>query len=537
MLAAYDMTLRRHADRPAITYFDGSMTYAELDKRASILAASLINGGFVPGDRLAIYTQNNPSFVVGLLAAWKAGGAAALINPMNRHREVATLLADSGATALLALDELHAGVSADVVGSGATSVAQIYVFSARDDQTMDDRRVLADIPPSPDMVGVTRLHDLWSSDATPVLLAPDLDRDTPAVLTYTSGTTGAPKGAVNTHGGLAFSSEVFRHWLSLSEEDVILGMAPLFHITGLVGHVTLSLLLGSNLVLAHRFDRAVMIDAISSNRVTFVIGAITAFDSMARVSGVLPSDFDSVRVAYSGGAPVTPGRLAQIHQTTGLKIHNIYGMTETTSPAIAVPLGTEAPVDPVSGALSIGKPVFGTSVRVLDDDHSPLPPGQIGELAVRGPQVIPGYWRRPDETTARIQDGEIRTGDVGFVDELGWVFLIGRKTDMIIASGYKVWPREVEDVLMSHPDVEEAAVIGVPDDYRGQTVKAFVVPVQGVTVEPDALIAFCKDRMAAYKYPRLVEVRAELPKNAAGKLVKYQLSVPETSTATSSRTQ
>ncbi len=205
-------------------------------------------------------------------------------------------------------------------------------------------------------------------------------------------------------------------------------------------------------------------------------------------------------------------------------------MTETTSPSHGVPFGSRAPVDPTSGALSVGVPVFNTVVRVVGEDGRDLPTGEIGELVTSGPQVVPGYWEKPEETEHALGGGRLRTGDVGYMDADGWFYVVDRKKDQINAGGYKVWPREVEDVLYEHDAVREAAVVGIPDPYRGETVKAFVSLKPDRTVDPAELVAFCKERMAAYKYPRVVEIREELPKTATGKLLRRQLRAEEEST-------
>jgi long-chain acyl-CoA synthetase len=202
---------------------------------------------------------------------------------------------------------------------------------------------------------------------------------------------------------------------------------------------------------------------------------------------------------------------------------NIYGLTETTSPSHCVPIGVEAPTDPDSGALSVGVPIFNTVVRVIGEDGADLPPGEIGEFVTSGPQVVPGYWDKPEETEHALPGGALHTGDVGFMDAAGWFYLVDRKKDQINAAGYKVWPREVEDVLYEHEAVREAAVVGVPDEFRGETVKAFVSLKRGAEADEATLIAHCKDRMAAYKYPRMVEFVDELPKTASGKVLRREL--------------
>jgi long-chain acyl-CoA synthetase len=235
------------------------------------------------------------------------------------------------------------------------------------------------------------------------------------------------------------------------------------------------------------------------------------------------TDFSALEKVYSGGAPIAPAIVERWEKLTGAYIHNIYGLTETTSPSHGVPYGTRAPVDESSGALSVGVPIFNTVVRIVNEDDEEQPVGEVGEIVTSGPQVVPGYWEKPEETEHALPGGALHTGDVGFMDEDGFFYLVDRAKDQINAAGYKVWPREVEDALVEHEAVKEAAVIGVPDEYRGETVKAFVSLKADTSVEPDELIAFCKERMAAYKYPRQVEIIDEVPKTATGKILRREL--------------
>jgi long-chain acyl-CoA synthetase len=259
------------------------------------------------------------------------------------------------------------------------------------------------------------------------------------------------------------------------------------------------------------------------HRCTFTVMAITAFTSLMNDPSLSSTDLSSLAKVYSGGAPIAPSIVERFEREAGPYIHNIYGLTETTSPSHAVPLRRQAPVDQGSGALSIGVPVFNTVARIVDESGKELPPGEAGEIAVRGPMVVPGYWNRPDATASTLPGGELRTGDVGFMDSEGWFYLVDRKKDMIVASGYKVWPREVEDTLLRHPAVREAAVVGVPDEYRGETVRAYVSLRPDASVTPEELIEFCRAELAAYKYPRAVEILPELPKTPTGKLLRREL--------------
>ncbi len=519
-LEMFQASVARAPDAPIIRYFDGVITLRELDELTDAFASGLLERGFTTGDRVALYLQNVPQFVIGLVGTWKAGGVAVSVNPMNRHQELDLLLRDSGAGVLVCLESLYESVARDVVGG--TDVSLVLTTSELEYQTRDDERAFAgvqriDCDGAVDMSGLIERHR--GRRPPPVTLGPD----DIAFLTYTSGTTGPPKGAMNTHRNVVFNSQAYREWCRLDQDDVILGVAPLFHITGLIAHVTLSLLMGLPLVLFHRFEPSVGIDTIREHRPTFTVGAITVFIALMNAPNAEREALTSLTKIWSGGAPIPPSTVTAFSEQLGQYIHNIYGLTETTSPSHGVPFDAEAPVDDASGALSVGVPIYNTVVRIVGDDGTDLPVGEVGEIVTSGPQVVPGYWNKPEETENAIPGGALHTGDVGYMDDAGWFYIVDRKKDQINAGGYKVWPREVEDVLYEHDAVLEAAVVGAPDDYRGETVKAFVSlrPDQSATAEQ--LIEFCRGRMAAYKYPRAVEILDELPKTVTGKLLRREL--------------
>jgi long-chain acyl-CoA synthetase len=520
-LAMFEGAVARAPDSTALRYFDAALTWAEAGRLTDALAAGFAELGVSRGDRVAVYLQNVPQFVLATVAAWKAGAVMVPVNPMYRARELEEVLRDSGAVALVALESLYAGVAADVVG--ATAVRAVITTSELD--------LLGDGPPPAALAGATRDRRPGTHDLLDLARRFDGRRPPPAelgpsdvaFLTYTSGTTGPPKGAMNTHANVVFNAQAYRDWIHLGEEDSVLAIAPLFHITGLIGHVAVALLVPMPLVLFHRFDAGVALDLIERHRPTFTIGAITAFIALLHHEAGGERDVSSLVKVYSGGAPIAPATVEAFERRFGRYIHNAYGLTETTSPSHLVPFGRRAPVDPDSGALSVGVPVFGTQVVVAGEDGRPLPPGEIGEFVTSGPQVVPGYWQKPEETAHALPGGALHTGDVGFMDEDGWFYLVDRKKDQINAAGYKVWPREVEDVLYGHAAVREAAVIGVPDAYRGETVKAFVSLKDGAAADEAELIAFCRERMAAYKYPRAIAFVDELPKTATGKILRREL--------------
>jgi long-chain acyl-CoA synthetase len=514
----------RAGDRPLIHYFDTTLTVGEVDQMSDALAAGLRELGFEPGDRLVVYLQNVPQFVLAMIATWKAGGIVVSANPMLKERELDFLLLDCGASFLVTLESLYRDVASNVPPT--SNLKAVITTSELDLLEGSAPKLLS---------GVTRDRDEATHDLLELIRAnegkrPDptkLGSDDVAFLTYTSGTTGPPKGAMNTHRNVVFNAQAYRDWMSLGDEDVVLGVAPLFHITGLIAHIAVALLGPMPLVLYYRFDPDVTLELIEGYRATFTVGSITVFISLMNAPSVKTRDISSLKKVYSGGAPIAPATVEAYERQFGAYIHNIYGLTETTSPSHAVPFNARAPVDENSGALSVGVPIFNTIVKVVDEDGNEVPVGEIGEFVTSGPQVVAGYWEKPEETEHALPGGDLHTGDVGFMDEDGWFYVVDRKKDLINAAGYKVWPREVEDVLYGHPAVREAAVIGVPDPYRGETVKAFVSLKPDQTADETELIAFCKERMAAYKYPREIELVDELPKTLTGKVLRRELRARE----------
>jgi long-chain acyl-CoA synthetase len=505
----------------ALRYFDGVLTRQELDELSDGLASGLLANGFVAGDRLAVYLQNVPQFVIAMVAAWKAGGVMVSINPMSRARELSYLLKDSGATVLVALEALYDQVGRDVVPD--TDVRLVLTTSELEFQSRDDQRLFGGMSRQR-AGGTTDFSEFIAEHRGQVPPPVEPSADDVAFLTYTSGTTGVPKGAMNTHRNVVFTAQVYRDWVHAGRDGgAIFGVAPLFHITGLIGHIAVSLLAPAPLILAYRFEPQVVLDALAEHRPTFTIGAITAFSALLNAPGFTKDHFASFSSIYSGGAAISPTAERGFLAATGKQVHNAYGLTETTSPMTVTPFGSPSPVDPTSGALSVGVPAPNTIVRIQDDDGNDLPLGEIGEIVAEGPQVVAGYWGKPEETAANLPGGALKSGDVGFMNPDGWVFIVDRKKDMINASGYKVWPREVEDVLAEHPAVRESAVVGVPDEKRGETVKAFVSLKVGATVTEEELIAHCKERMAAYKYPRSIVLLDELPKTVTGKILRREL--------------
>jgi long-chain acyl-CoA synthetase len=520
LLAAFEAAVNR-PDAPFLHYLGGAISYREAAARVDALAAWLAGAGVGQGDRVALALQNVPDFAIGTLAAWRLGAIAMPINPMYRARELAHLFEDAGPGAVLCHPD-HLPVVA--VAASAVPRCVVLVSDPRADANAEDTRVL---PPITDLPATAvTLAEVYAVTPSDALRPTHPDRDAVALLLYTSGTTGRPKGAEITHANLALSSASAVRWFSLRDRSRVLAMAPLFHITGFTLHLGIALATGGELVLGYRFHPEAMLEAMLRHRPSFSIASITAYFALQAVDTVSPGHFASFDTLATGGAPAPAAAVEAFRARFGRDLLNGYGMTELAGASHFPPPGHAAPIDSESGALSIGVPLFGIDARIVDDEDRDVRPGEVGELLIRGPQVMRGYWRNPGATADALQQGWLRTGDVAKMREDGWFFLVDRKRDMIVASGFKVWPREVEDALYAHPAVHEAAVIGVPDDYRGETVKAVVALKSGASASPDELIAHCRDNLAAYKVPRICEIVPDLPKTLTGKIVRAELRDP-----------
>ncbi|TGB09334.1 AMP-binding protein [Streptomyces sp. MZ04] len=516
---AFRAAVARAPEHTALAYFDGRLTYREADALTDSVAGHLAASGLARGDRVAILLQNTPHFVIALLGAWKAGATVVPVNPMYKTAEVGHVLADADVTALICADRAWETYLRET--AAASPVRIVLTACQLDLQSRDDARVLdferlPQAADAEDLVTVARQGLPAPSDR-------ELGPADVALISYTSGTSGTPKGAMNTHGNITYNAERQRTGSGIPEGACYFAMAPLFHITGMVAQIAGCIANAGTLALAYRFDAGVVLDAFAEHKPAYTVGPSTAFMALAAHPSVTREHFDSFAMISSGGAPLPPALVEKFAASFGPYLHNGYGLTECTAPCASVPPGLRAPVDPVSGTLAVGVPGPETVVRIVDDFGDDVPFGEQGEIAVRGPQVVPGYWKRPDATDEAFPDGELRTGDIGFMDAQGWLYVVDRKKDMINASGFKVWPREVEDVLYTHPAVREAAVVGVPDSYRGETVKAYVSLRPGGEATPKELAGYCQERLAAYKYPRAVEILPELPKTTSGKILRREL--------------
>jgi long-chain acyl-CoA synthetase len=519
MLTLFRTAVALNPQGEALIYFDQASDYAELDRQSEAFGAWLNARGVGKGDRVIVLAQNIPSFSAAVVAAWKLGAVPIPLNPMYRASELAKIFADAAPSAVLCQPGDQDEVAEGLVRGGLKQVA-IAVVSPHLGQSLNDTRVLPEAVPALRGDDFEAILRDYAGASLPHL---DVGPDELGLILYTSGTTGVPKGVMLSHRSLAFNARFLESWCHIDQSSRILAIAPFFHITGLVCHLCVAISARCSMIMNYRFDTHVVADMIRRWQPSFTIGAITAFNALNQNKDLSAADLACLKSVFSGGAPIPPALKQEIQDRLGIVIHPSYGMTETAAPAIFAPFGLDVPV--LDGALSIGIPIPGTHVRIMADDGSEAPFGVAGEICMRGPQVMEGYWNKAEETAEVLRDGWMHSGDVGMMDEKGWVYIVDRKKDVIIASGFKVWPREVEDVLYAHPAVREAAVIGVADTYRGETVKAVVSLKAGASATHEDLVAHCRENLAAYKTPRLIEFLDDLPKTVSGKIQRAALRV------------
>ena len=519
VLAYFHDSLARAPHAEAIRYFDASIDYATLDALSDAFAAWLTEQGVGRGDRVGIVLQNVPHFVVTVLAAWKLGAIPVPGNPMYKAVELARIFADYGPGAVVCHPDHLAETRAALAEAGLGAIG-VATACAHDFQSLGDARLLpprAAPSPDTDFLALCAARD----GRTPPPLMPDGTEI--GLILYTSGTTGIPKGAINRHESLAFNADVGVRWTGMTARSRLLALAPLFHITGFTLHMGFAFVAGCSMALQYRFEAGGILDVIRSYRPTTTVAAITAWNALMNCPGATQEDFACFETTYTGGAPVAPALREAIRARLGVDVRPAYGLTESAGQTHHTPNGATVPIHAETGALAVGVPICSTIAKIAAEDGTELPPGQSGEIWIKGPQIMSGYWNKPEESAAALQDGWLRTGDIGVMCEQGWFYIVDRMKDMIIASGFKVWPREVEDVLLAHPAVREAAVVGEPCSYRGETVVAFVSTKAGdgagaARVREADLIAHCRDRLAVYKAPRKVIFLDELPKTPTGKI-------------------
>ena len=488
---------RSGPDRPVAVFDGGQLTYRQLDQASDRVAANLAAAGIKPGDRVALQLPNIPQFLVSYFGILKAGGVVVPLNVLLRAPEIAYHLQDSGALILIT----WAGVLAEAAkGAEGTEIFAVGHKAG-----------------SPGALPFERLLD---GAAPPVEMVMRQPMDT-AVIVYTSGTTGRPKGAELTHIQLYMNADIPGRLFDVQADNIVVTVLPLFHVFGLSSILDVCVRFGCTMSLIPRFTPAAVLAAIQRDRATIFEGVPTMFADLLSYPDLDRYDLSSLRVAISGGASIPAPVLDAFEQRLGLVILEGYGMTETASTTTFNPSAAER------RAYSVGKPIWGTQTQVWDSEDRPLPPGRehVGEIVTRGMHVMKGYLNRPEATAEAFTGDWLHTGDLGYVDEDGFLFIVSRKKELIIRGGYNVYPSEIENVLHAHPAVAEAAVVGVPDERLGEEVMAVVIVRAAMELRQPELVSWCRERLAAYKCPRVYQFRSELPKNTLGKVLKDELAM------------
>ncbi|MCX4632126.1 long-chain fatty acid--CoA ligase [Streptomyces sp. NBC_01443] len=474
----------------AVRHDDTTLTYAELDDASARFAAVLRGRGVRPGDRVAMTMPNVPLFPVVYYGILRAGGVVVPMNPLLKAREVAYVLRDSGARVAVAFP-----LFAQEVANAAELGTECLVTEP------------------------SAFHDLLTA-AEPLSGIVDREDGDPALILYTSGTTGTPKGAELTHGNLVSNTATTAETLiQVGPDDILFGGLPLFHAFGQTCALNASVAAGATLTLLPRFDPRRALEVMHRDGVTVFLGVPTMYSALLHAE--LPDGFDAsrLRLAVSGGAAIPVEVLHGFERRFDVTVLEGYGLSETS------PVASFNHPDRPRKAGSIGVPIRGVEMKLVTEDGSEAGPGEVGEIAIRGENVMNGYFNRPKETAEAVHDGWFHTGDLARVDEEGFYFIVDRKKDLIIRGGYNVYPREVEEVLYEHPAVAEAAVVGVPHEVHGEEVAAVIALREGADATAEEIRAYVKERVAAYKYPRIVTFTAELPKGPTGKILKREIVV------------
>ncbi|TWT11133.1 long-chain fatty acid--CoA ligase [Planomicrobium sp. CPCC 101079] len=492
-------------DRIALKFYHKEITYRELHGLSSVFASALQKSGIQKSDRVAIMLPNCPQYVISYYGILKAGGIVTQVNPMLIERELLYLLNDSGAETIVVYEPLYARIKAI---ADETNLKTIIVVSFEPNQLKLETDCSFEA-------------FLGKGDGNIAPIHINIHEDV-AVLQYTGGTTGQSKGAMLTHRNIAVnalqSQEFFKQEVAFGEESC-LTVIPLFHVFGMISAMNLSILNGSKNILLPRFDLQEVLETIKNEQPTTFPGVPTMYIAITNHPDAEKYGIDSIHICNSGSAPMPIETMREFERKTGAKILEGYGLSEAAPVTHCnPPFAKRKP-----GSIGIGFPSTEYKVVDLATGEEEAPIGEAGELIIRGPQVMKGYWNMPEETAHTLRGGWLFTGDIAKMDEEGYVYIVDRKKDMILSSGFNVYPRDIEEVLYEHPAVQEAVAIGVADPYRGESVKAIIVKKAGQEATEEEIIEWASGRMAAYRVPRIVEFRSELPKTNVGKILRRAL--------------
>ncbi|MGD7021478.1 long-chain-fatty-acid--CoA ligase [Rossellomorea vietnamensis] len=515
-----------YPDKSAIHFMGKEINYRDLYNSALKFANYLKTLGVEKGDRVAIMLPNTPQSVIGYYGVLYAGGVVVQTNPLYMEREIEYQMKDSGAKVILTMDILFPKVTKVMK---ETSLQHVIVTAIKDYLPFPKNliypfiqkkqyNIVVKVEPSEKNHLFTDI--MKTADSTPIDIPLDFEEDL-ALLQYTGGTTGFPKGVMLTHKNLVSNAMMCDTWLYKCKkgEEIVLGILPFFHVYGMTTVMILSVMQGYKMVLLPKFDAETTLKTIQKQKPTLFPGAPTIYIGLLNHPNLKKYDLSSIDSCISGSAPLPVEVQQKFEEVTGGKLVEGYGLTESSPVTHSNFLWDR---ERVKGSIGIPWPDTDAAVFSMETGEK-LPPNEIGEICVKGPQVMKGYWNRPEETEMTLKDGWLLTGDLGYMDERGYFYVVDRKKDMIIAGGFNIYPREIEEVLYEHPEVQEVVAAGIPDPYRGETVKAYIVLKENSKLTEEDLDSFARKHLAAYKVPRIYEFRDELPKTAVGKILRRAL--------------
>ncbi len=520
MSKALSRSAASYPDATALNFMGKLISYNELDQLVNSFARTLKELDVGPGDKVAMLLPNMPQAVIMTYAAFRLGAVAVPTNPLYTERELAYQLNDSDSKIAVSLDLLLPRIQKIQGDTQIETVITCHIndylpFPKKQLFPLVKKTMYRKIEPQK---GVYQFLDLIKKyPGTPLEDASSWDDV--AALIYTGGTTGVSKGVMLTHANLSSNVQQFSAWVSLQAGESVVATYPFFHSAGFTALQHTSIWCGGNLILIPRPETEAILEVLKKFKPDYLPGVPTIFTGLLNSEEFRAMDLSFMKGFFAGAAPLPVDTYKQIQDLTGAHIHDVYGLTECSPVATVAPRGGK--IKPGT----VGLPIPSTDIRVVDKETgtNEVPQGEVGEILIKGPQVMKGYYNKPEETANVLKDGWLYTGDMGFLDPEGYLSIVDRKKDMIIASGFNVYPNEIDDILFSHPKIMEACVIGVPDEYRGETVKAYVVVKPGETLTEEAVIGYCKEKLTGYKVPKYVEFIDELPKSSVGKILRREL--------------
>ncbi len=513
-----DNAVRDFPEREAIVFQGRKITYRQLGEEVAYVASGLVQGGLKKGDRMAIMLPNCPQYVAVYYAILKIGGIVVNVSPMYVERELEFQLKDAGVETILALRDFYPRLKAVRKKIPLKTIVLTDLHGVSSEKTRGkSRKGVAK--------GVYDYAELLERGKRQPPPSVKVNPDEVALLQYTGGTTGLSKGAMLTHRNLVADVLQCVSWNrdAVRGQERMFAVLPFFHVYGMTVAMNEAIQLAATIIMLPRFNVDDALEAINLYRPTRFPGVPTMYMAIMNHPRVNQYDISSIRVCSSGSAPMPVEAQRRFEQLTGAKVSEGYGLTEASPVTHANPFNGKRKI----GSIGLPRPDVDAKIVDLETGEKDLPPGEVGELCIKGPQVMKGYWNRPEETRKTLRDGWLYTGDIGRVDEEGYFYIVDRKKDMIICSGYNVYPREIEEILYQHPKIEEVCIVGVPDPYRGETVKALVILKEKEQATPEEIIEYCQKNMAKYKVPSSIEFRQELPKSNIGKVLRKVLREEE----------